>query len=52
MKCNRSIGSNFDDFLREEGMLEKIEEVVAKKVFAFQMEQEIKKPGVGKAKLL
>lgn len=51
MKKNKHIGSNFDDFLREEGMLEEIEEVVAKRVFVFQMEKEMKKQGIDKAEL-
>jgi hypothetical protein len=29
---NKHIGSNFDDFLKEEGMLEEIKEVVKKKL--------------------
>ncbi len=51
MKKNKHIGSNFDDFLKEEGMLEEIEEVVAKKIFVFQMEREMKKQGIDKTKL-
>ncbi len=51
MKKNRHIGSNFDDFLKEEGLLEEIEEVVAKRIFVFQMEKEMKKQGVDKAEL-
>ena len=51
MKKNRYIGSNFDDFLKEEGILEEIEEVVAKRVFVFQMEKEMKKQGIDKAEL-
>lgn len=42
MKKNKHIGSNFDVFLKEEGILEEIEEAVAKKIFVFQMEKEIK----------
>ena len=38
-KKNKHIGSNFDDFLEEEGILEEIEEMVAKKIFVFQMEK-------------
>ena len=41
MLKNKHIGSNFDDFLREEGMLEEIEEVIAKRIFVFQAEKEI-----------
>ena len=51
MKKNKHIGSNFDEFLKEEGILEEIEEVVAKKVFVFQMEKEMKKQGIDKAEL-
>ena len=51
MKKNKHIGSNFDDFLKKEGMLEEIEETVAKKNFIFQMEKEMKKQGVDKAEL-
>jgi antitoxin HicB len=49
MKKNKHIGSNFDDFLEEEGMLGEIEEVVAEKTFVFQIEKEMKKQGVDKA---
>ena len=49
MKKNKEIGSNFDDFLKDEGMLEEIEEVVAEKIFAFEMQKEMKKLGVDKA---
>lgn len=51
MKKNRHIGSNFDDFLKGEGVLGEIEEVVAKKIFVFQMEKEMKKQGLDKAEL-
>lgn len=51
MKKNKYIGSNFDDFLAEEGLLEEIEEVVAKRVFVFQMEKEMKKQRIDKAQL-
>jgi antitoxin HicB len=51
MKKNKHIGSNFDDFLKKEGMLEEIEEVVAKRVFVFQIEKEMKKQKIDKARL-
>lgn len=51
MKKNKHIGSNFDDFLQEEGMLEDIEEVVAKRIFVFQVEKEMKKQGIDKVEL-
>jgi len=51
MKQNKHVGSNFDDFLEEEGILEEIEEVVAKRVFVFQIEKEMKKQKIDKAAL-
>ncbi|MES2273212.1 MAG: Fis family transcriptional regulator, partial [Chlamydiota bacterium] len=51
MKKNKHIGSNFDDFLEEEGILEEIEEVVAKKIFVFQMEKEMMRQKIDKAEL-
>ena len=43
MQQNKHIGSNFDDFLEEEGMLEEIEGVVAKKISVLQTEKENEK---------
>lgn len=40
-KKNKHLGSDFDDFLREEGVLEECEEVAAKYVFVMQLEEEI-----------
>jgi len=51
VKKNKHIGSNFDDFLEKEGILEEIEEVVAKKIFVFQMEKEMKKQKIDKSEL-
>lgn len=42
MKKNTHIGSNFDDFLKEEGILEEIEEVVAKKILFFKWKKKWK----------
>ena len=36
---NPSIGSNFDDFLAEEGLLAEVEAVAVKRVIAYQIEQ-------------
>ena len=36
---NKHLGSNFDDFLAEEGLLEQTETVAIKRVLAFQVEQ-------------
>lgn len=37
----RNIGSNFDDFLAEEGILEEVTAVAVKRVIAWQIEQEM-----------
>jgi antitoxin HicB len=38
---NQNIGSNFDDFLKEDGMLEEVTAVAVKRVIAWQIEQEM-----------
>ena len=38
---NNNIGSDFDDFLMEEGMLEEVTAVAVKRVIAWQIEQEM-----------
>ncbi|MDR2108090.1 MAG: helix-turn-helix domain-containing protein [Coriobacteriales bacterium] len=48
---NKHRGSHFDDFLREEGQLEKAEAVAAKRVIAFQLRQEMRRADVSKAEL-
>lgn len=40
---NRHIGSNFDDFLREEGILAEVEAAALKRVLAFQIQQEMER---------
>jgi len=37
----QNIGSHFDDFLAEEGMLEEVTAVAVKRVIAWQIEQEM-----------
>jgi antitoxin HicB len=38
------VGSNFDDFLREENLLDVAEATAVKRVTAFQIAQEMKRP--------
>ncbi len=45
---NKYIGSDFDDFLKEEGILQEVETAARKRVIAFQIEQEMKKRGLSK----
>ena len=40
--ANRHIGSDFDDFLHEEGLLEASTAMAIKRVIAWQIEQEMK----------
>ena len=44
------IGSNFDDFLDEEGILAETEAVAVKRVIAYQVEQMMKEQNLSKAK--
>jgi antitoxin HicB len=39
MDQNPAIGSNFDDFLAEEGILQEVEETAVKRVLAMQISQ-------------
>ena len=43
MKKNKHIGSDFDDFLKEEGIYEECTAEAVKRVVAFQIAQEMKK---------
>jgi antitoxin HicB len=45
---NKYIGSSFDDFLEEEGILQEVEAASIKRVLAFQIEQEMKRRGLSK----
>ncbi len=48
---NRHIGSSFDDFLEEEGLLAEAEAVAAKRVIAFQIRKQMKEQNLTKAEL-
>lgn len=39
MKRNPHVGSDFDDFLREQGLLEEAQAVAVKRVLAYQLEK-------------
>lgn len=45
------LGSNFDDFLAEEGLLEEVEATAIKKVIAYQIEEEMQKKGLTKTEM-
>lgn len=44
--AHKNIGSNFDDFLEDEGILEHTEEVATKRVLAFQLQEEMRRQKV------
>ena len=48
---NKHIGSNFDDFLEEEGILAEAEAVAIKRVIAFQVEQMMKEQHLSKTEM-
>ena len=45
----KHVGSDFDDFLREEGLLEEVEAVAAKRVLAYQISEAMKEQDLSKA---
>ena len=48
---NKHIGSDFDDFLREEGIYEEANDIAIKRVIAYQLEQEMKAQKITKTKM-
>jgi predicted XRE-type DNA-binding protein len=51
MMDDKHIGGDFDDFLRDDGMLEDAEAVAAKRVIAFQIAQEMERGHITKSEL-
>lgn len=45
----KHVGSDFDDFLREEGLLEEVEAVAAKRVLAYQISEAMKEQELSKS---
>ena len=48
---NKHIGSSFDDFLQEEGILAEAEATAVKRVIAHQIQQEMAERGISKSAL-
>lgn len=46
---DQNIGSSFDDFLEEEGILQEVEAVAIKRVLAFQLKQEMEEKALTKS---
>ena len=51
MKKNKHIGSNFDEFLRDEGILAEAQATAIKRVIAFQIEKEMEEQRITKSQL-
>lgn len=48
---NKHIGSNFDDFLKEEGLLEEAQAAAIKRVIAFRIQQIMKNKHITKTEM-
>lgn len=46
-----SVGSSFDDFLKEDGIYEETSSIAIKRVIAYQIEQEMKVQNISKSKM-
>ena len=51
MKKNKHIGSSFDNFLQEEGLLAEAEATAVKRVLAYQIEKEMAERHISKSTL-
>lgn len=51
MSKNKHIGSSFDDFLADEGLLEEVNAVAAKRVIAWQITEAMKLAGITKTEM-
>ena len=51
MKLQQGMGSSFDGFLQEEGMLAQAEAVAIKRVIAFQLEETMTKEHISKTEM-
>lgn len=50
-RSNPRLGSTLDDLLEEEGLLDEATSAAAKRVLAWQVDQEMKKMGMSKAEM-
>ena len=49
--ANKHIGSDFDEFLRDQGLLDDAESVAAKRVIAFQIAREMERANISQSEL-
>jgi antitoxin HicB len=50
-KCNPHIGSNFDDFLKEEGIFEEVQAKALKRALAEQIQESMSAAKISKVKM-
>ena len=50
-RANKHVGTNFDDFLQKEGILNETQAAAAKKVLAFQIKQIMKEKNISKTEM-
>lgn len=50
-RANKHIGSSFDDFLQEEGILEETRAAAVKKIIAFQIKKIMKEKNISKSSM-
>jgi predicted XRE-type DNA-binding protein len=51
MKLNKNMKSDFDEFLKEEGIFDEVNDIAIKRVIAYQLEQEMKNQNITKTKM-
>jgi antitoxin HicB len=51
MKKNKHIGSNFDDFLKEEGILEEVKVTALKRVISFLLQKEMDEQNISRTEM-
>ncbi len=51
MTKNKHIGSDFSEFLAEEGIEEEVEALAIKKLIVYELEQTMKQKGISKTKM-
>jgi len=51
MMDRKHVGSDFDDFLRKEGLLEDAQAVATKRVIAYQISQEMERAQISQSEL-
>lgn len=51
MKLTDSMKSDFDEYLKEDGIYEEVNDVAIKRVIAYQIEQEMKSQNITKTKM-